>query len=245
MSGSEVAGKEKPNLPYQNAKKKCPTCKKGTPLWFISWADMVTLLLCLFVIIVAYSTQDMGKFQTVAGSMKDSFGGNSQAKSKRPTPMGYNPVGMQFQRPIQLGRLAEQVRVVLLPLIDEGQANAFQDPTGIVLQINRDAIFQTNTETLNSSSQLMLADFVAIVKNLPNTLEIRSIPASVPGKPFNWSAGEEETIAIANFFEQQGDISNDRIRATTLPVVARGDDQMEKKRPTKDKIEIRVIATDK
>ncbi|MBF0461161.1 MAG: hypothetical protein HQL87_07180 [Magnetococcales bacterium] len=239
---AENDGQPKPAPPPGTNKKKCPTCKKGTPLWFISWADMVTLLLCLFVIIVAYSNQEKGKFQTVAGSMKDAFGGNSLAKNARPTPRGYHVVGMQFQRHIQLANFAEQVQVVLSPLLNNGQANAFEDPAGVVFQIDRDIVFQEGTSTPNAATQLMLADVASVVKNIPNTLEIRSAPLGVYGKPFDWNVGKQETMAIANLFRQQGGIPNSRIQVTSLAAIEKTEAEAGRKQ-TKDKIEIRIVAT--
>ncbi|MEO5362929.1 MAG: hypothetical protein H7838_04815 [Magnetococcus sp. DMHC-8] len=238
---AEDDGQPKPAPPPGTKKKKCPTCKKGTPLWFISWADMVTLLLCLFVIIVAYSSQDKGKFQTVAGSMKEAFGGNSPNRSMRPVPRGYHVIGMTFQRHIQLANLAEEVQVVLSPLLNNGQANAFEDPAGVVFQIDRDVIFQEGTTTPNAATQLMLADVAAVVRNIPNTLEIRSAPAGVYGKPFDWNTGKQEAAAIAHLFKQQGDIPNSRIQVTSLAAIATDKDGL-LKRQAKDKIEIRVVA---
>ena len=237
---AENDGQPKPAPPPGATKKKCPTCKKGTPLWFISWADMVTLLLCLFVIIVAYSSQDKGKFQTVAGSMKDAFGGNSFDRNPRPTPRGYHVVGMQYQRHIQLANLTEQIQAALTPLLNNGQANAFEDPAGAVFQLDREVIFQPGTSTMNAATHLMLADVAAAVSNIPNTLEIRSAPAGKPDKPFDWNVGKEEAAAIATLFETQGKVPGSRIRVTALAAADKGESLG--KKPTKDKIEVRVVA---
>jgi chemotaxis protein MotB len=42
--------------------------------WFVTFADLMGLLMSFFVMIVAYSTQDQRKLQIVAGSMRDAFG---------------------------------------------------------------------------------------------------------------------------------------------------------------------------
>jgi len=42
--------------------------------WFVIFADLMGLLMSLFVILVAFSTQDQVKMKLVAGSMKDAFG---------------------------------------------------------------------------------------------------------------------------------------------------------------------------
>src|SRR3979409_1379588 len=42
--------------------------------WFVTFADLMGLLLSFFVMLVAFSTQDKQKMQIVAGSMRDAFG---------------------------------------------------------------------------------------------------------------------------------------------------------------------------
>jgi chemotaxis protein MotB len=42
--------------------------------WFVTFADLVGLLVSFFVMLVAFSTQDQAKLQVVAGSMRDAFG---------------------------------------------------------------------------------------------------------------------------------------------------------------------------
>ena len=42
--------------------------------WFVTFADLMALLVAFFVMLVAFSTQDASKLQVVAGSMRDAFG---------------------------------------------------------------------------------------------------------------------------------------------------------------------------
>ena len=42
--------------------------------WFVTFADLMALLVAFFVMLVAFSTQDAAKLQVVAGSMRDAFG---------------------------------------------------------------------------------------------------------------------------------------------------------------------------
>ena len=42
--------------------------------WFVTFADLMSLLVSFFVMLVAFSNQDQKKLQIVAGSMRDAFG---------------------------------------------------------------------------------------------------------------------------------------------------------------------------
>ena len=56
------------------AKKKAAGHGGGGHGWFVTFADLMGLLVAFFVMLVAFSTQDMAKLQIVAGSMRDAFG---------------------------------------------------------------------------------------------------------------------------------------------------------------------------
>jgi len=42
--------------------------------WFVTFADLMSLLMSFFVILAAFSTQDKEKMKMIAGSMRDAFG---------------------------------------------------------------------------------------------------------------------------------------------------------------------------
>ncbi len=42
--------------------------------WLITYADLMTILVCFFVLIVSFSIQDQVKLEVVAGSMRNAFG---------------------------------------------------------------------------------------------------------------------------------------------------------------------------
>jgi chemotaxis protein MotB len=48
--------------------------------WFVTFADLMALLMSFFVMVAAYSTQDQKKLQLVAGSMRDAFGSTKDSR---------------------------------------------------------------------------------------------------------------------------------------------------------------------
>ena len=54
--------------------RKKPKGGHGGHGWFVTFADLMALLMSFFVMVAAYSTQDQKKLQLVAGSMRDAFG---------------------------------------------------------------------------------------------------------------------------------------------------------------------------
>jgi chemotaxis protein MotB len=56
------------------AKKKRGEAHGGGHGWFVTFADLMGLMMSFFVMLVAFSTQDSQKLKIVAGSMRDAFG---------------------------------------------------------------------------------------------------------------------------------------------------------------------------
>lgn len=52
----------------------------GAPEWMVTFADLMSLLVCFFVLIISFSIQDEQKLQVVAGSMRNAFGVKMDAR---------------------------------------------------------------------------------------------------------------------------------------------------------------------
>lgn len=48
--------------------------KAGVPAWVMTFADLMTLLMCFFVLLLSFAEMDILKFKQVAGSMREAFG---------------------------------------------------------------------------------------------------------------------------------------------------------------------------
>jgi chemotaxis protein MotB len=46
----------------------------AVPEWIVTFADLMSILVCFFVLIISFSIQDVERLQVVSGSMKDAFG---------------------------------------------------------------------------------------------------------------------------------------------------------------------------
>ncbi|MEO5339336.1 MAG: hypothetical protein H7837_02290 [Magnetococcus sp. MYC-9] len=242
MADEPLDAEKKQPPPEAEKKGKCPVCKKGVPLWFISWADMTTLLLCLFVIIVAFSTQEKGKYLTLAGSMRDAFGSLNPDESVPPIVRGYHLVNMQFQKKITLVQIAEQMRGTLSAWIDQGRTKVTDDDTGVTVQIDRDLLFPDAAPALSEPVQTKLVEIASSITLMPNTVEVRVARFEDAGKPFDWDAGTAEGAAIAGVFEQQGGILYNRIQVTSLAVSPQ-DEVGPGGVPQKERVEIKIMKT--
>lgn len=74
-AAAEAPPAEKPFGPDDCPKcEECPPCKSGAPAWMATFADMATLLMAFFVLILSFAEMNVPKFKQINGSLKNSFG---------------------------------------------------------------------------------------------------------------------------------------------------------------------------
>jgi chemotaxis protein MotB len=67
----------------------------GAPAWVMTFADLMSLLVCFFVLLLSFSEMDVLKFKQIAGSMKMAFGVQKDVEFKM-IPKGSSLVTREF-----------------------------------------------------------------------------------------------------------------------------------------------------
>ena len=69
MAEAQVEGRE------EEEEEECPKCPPaGAPAWMATFADMATLLMAFFVLILSFAEFNVPKFKQISGSLKNAFG---------------------------------------------------------------------------------------------------------------------------------------------------------------------------
>ncbi|GLS91595.1 flagellar motor protein MotB [Psychromonas marina] len=106
------------------AEEECKCPPEGLPAWMGTFADLMSLLMCFFVLLLSFSEMDVLKFKQIAGSMKYAFGVQSMLEVKD-IPKGTSVIAQEF-RP---GKPEPTpIEVIMQQTIDMTQAKLdFQD----------------------------------------------------------------------------------------------------------------------
>ena len=63
------------NEVIEEEEEECPKCPPvGAPAWMATFADMATLLMAFFVLILSFAEFNVPKFKQISGSLKNAFG---------------------------------------------------------------------------------------------------------------------------------------------------------------------------
>ena len=95
----EVLDDAEAEEPEKKKKKplECPACEAGAPAWMATFADMATLLMAFFVLILSFTEmEDPSITKMLEGTMTDAFG----VQRKKPSleaPMGETIIAQQYK----------------------------------------------------------------------------------------------------------------------------------------------------
>lgn len=74
---------------------ECPKCEEGLAPWMATFADMMSLLMCFFVLLLSFAEVDAVRFKKMAEAMKDAFGVQREIPANE-VVMGTSVVKQEF-----------------------------------------------------------------------------------------------------------------------------------------------------
>ncbi len=73
--------------------------EEGAPAWVVTFGDLMSLLLCFFVLLLSFSEMDRAKYKEVMGSLAKAFGVQRKTKAFQ-TPKGVKMIARDFDQPL-------------------------------------------------------------------------------------------------------------------------------------------------
>ncbi|OZG71970.1 flagellar motor protein MotB [Hahella sp. CCB-MM4] len=101
--------------------KKCD-CPPGLPAWMATFADLMSLLMCFFVLLLSFSEMDVLKFKRLAGSMREAFGVQNVINVTA-IPKGTSVIAQEFSPgkpdPSPIQTVMQQTTITDLPNLEQ------------------------------------------------------------------------------------------------------------------------------
>tara|TARA_Y100000758_G_scaffold286627_1_gene237490 strand:+ start:644 stop:1447 length:804 start_codon:yes stop_codon:yes gene_type:complete len=145
---------------------------EGLPGWFGTFADMMTLLMAFFVLLVAMSTMDPVKLQEMADSMGKSVG----TKKKMDGAMDLADIKSET-----VAMLEKQENEEIKEKVE-----VFSTPDGLVISISQEASFDVGSAKLKPEFQSILDELVPII-NAPRNFHPVLIEGHTDNEPITGS----------------------------------------------------------
>ncbi len=130
---------------------------KGSPPWVMTFADLMSLLMCFFVLLLSFSEMDVSKYKEMAGSMKDAFGVQRDIKVREP-PKGINVIAREFSpgrpEPTHLNIIRQMTTDDMRINLDLGKERRRPVPTPKSKNIpDKDKTFKPEARAKNQADQ--------------------------------------------------------------------------------------------
>jgi chemotaxis protein MotB len=202
--------------------------------WLLTYADMITLLMVLFIVLFSIGQLDLKKFQQLSSGLAQSFGtaqnvaltggtgvldgGDSPLDSQTATEIlkAQQQAAADAQR--QLQATAEKVKEALVGQgLGDKVTFRFED-RGLVLQIvTDDVLFDLGKADLRPEGRAVLDGLVPALKDVPNKLSVEGHTDNRPisGFPFasNWELSTYRATSVLRYLVEQRGLDAKRIAA--------------------------------
>jgi len=187
--------------------------------WLLTYADMITLLLALFVVLFAMSSISVKKFLEFKLGLTQTFnptavnlpGGNGllsaptiagpSGASTSPNQGTSSAAASANQR--QLQAIADQIEQLLTARHLQKDANVNLGTSSVVVQILADRVFfQTDSASLGTVGEQVVDSIAQVVRPKPNVIEVQGYTDNEPitGGPFasNWELSAARAANVTN-----------------------------------------------
>lgn len=142
--------------------------KEGFPLWLISYADLITLLLCCFLMILSFSTVNNKVFSQAAASIQNAFGVTPQilplagGRTVRHAPSRMESTARKLQSQLQVEGIEKQVKI------------EYDALGGLKISLPSAFLFDAGNATLKPETAPVFRNIATSLRELPDTfVEIR------------------------------------------------------------------------
>lgn len=202
---------------------------EGAPEWMVTFGDMMSLLLCFFVLIVSFSTMDVVRYRSLVGSLRSAFGSQNTIQSKA-IQSKTTAISLGQNMPGNQSLTWEELENDLVTMVEKegltGEATLNRTDRGIVLRVKGTVVFETGGASLRPESLPLLAKVAAIARAFPRKIYIEghtdNIPLRSEAYPSNWELSSSRASAVVRYLTDMQHITPEKLVASgfahTIPI---------------------------
>lgn len=207
--------------------------------WLVSYADFVTLLLAVFVVIAASSHTDTLRASMVSASVKSALESGQRGAARPTSRVGVDGKNAQTQVPPTHVEAPQSPRtaVELLPSmrylskalekeIQEGKIDLHLEPRGLVVSLRQATYFPSGGDNIAPDTFTSIERIAETIRGLRNAVRLEGHSDSLPIHTLrfrsNWELSAARSIAMMELLSDRFDIPRNRLAiagyADTAPI---------------------------
>jgi chemotaxis protein MotB len=209
-------------MPPKPAKKTV-----GAPAWIITFADLSTLMLTFFVLLISFSNQDVMKFREMLGSVQGAFGVTVRREGTYQDILTGNASKIaedkKKKKKEEEEEFKRQLEQVSQSVADAAHASKLEDAVttvstsdGMRIRVKGEAVFPSGSAKISPQAAPLLDQLARAIKKAGLPLTVEGHTDNVPMKSAlfadNWELSGARAAVVARYLILKG-TPEDKIQA--------------------------------
>lgn len=201
--------------------QECEEAAPGAPAWMATFADLVTLLMCFFVLLFAMSTIQEETFKELVQSLRSALGVQSIPEAgtreglvmpsfappeENPEKQSVDEMGAMIQKEIQ--DIVSDVKELVMFNKLAGMVDVKETEEGAVITISDVLLFRTGEANITEEGLEILDKIAIVLKQFRYPIEVAghtdTIPISTPRFPSNWELSSRRASEVVRYIISRG-----------------------------------------
>lgn len=198
--------------------------------WMASYMDMVTVLMCLFIVMFSMSAVDIDKYEKLKNSLATGFGAVNEGKVDTAqgvvvpaaqvggTAEGFSDFQLAEKQVDKLTELKEHMNSNLTKQGLGGSVSFVIDQRGLTVKlVGTQAYFLPDSPVLQGQTLRILAAIAPVIAPITEEIAVEGHAANLPsgyaGYASTWEMSGARAIAVLRNLIEQGGVADKRIGA--------------------------------
>lgn len=192
--------------------------KTNQDRWLLTYADMITLLLALFIVMYSMSKIDSGKFSDVTQALADQLRGGAtifqktldgdQAAQQEMDQQRLRFLEQKILQRIHNANLQRNTPIGITTVVDQ---------RGLVIHIKESTLFDPGSDKLKAEAIVPLDLIADQLRNINNAIRIEghtdNMPINTAKFPSNWELSTARAISVVRYLVEKHNLSPQQLSA--------------------------------
>lgn len=199
----------------RNRQKEQKLETAGMMRWLLTYADVITLMLALFIILFAMSTISRVKVQEFARSVSGGFDNTSAVNQP---PNGGTNADQSFNSNSSIPVIEKHLQQFVQKNQLQNQVQVRTDHRGLVVTLLSDkSYYNSGSAQLRPATMLILNGIYGFLKNTTNLIRVEGNTDNVPIRtaqyPSNWDLSTARAVNVVRYLVERDGLNPTRVSA--------------------------------
>lgn len=217
--------------------------EEGLPAWMGTFADLMSLLLTFFILILSFANMDVIKFSAAVASLQDAFGTatamHEYEGTNIPSPITLSAPSKTRIVELEIGSTDElrDLRRDIEEMVERAKLDNLveveETDRGVVVRVIGQLLFDPGSVDLRPESFVLLKEIAMLVNAVPSPVSIEGhtddTSASDARQMSNWRLSAGRAISVLEYFTKVQSIDPQRLSvsgfSSTRPIVPNDSDE--------------------